>query len=213
MGTRNLTAVVLNGEYRVAQYGQWDGYPSGQGATAWKFLKSKKRRAALKRRLLKDVAFITDQQVEEVNRKLGMKGEEWLTEAQEGEEWLTEAQANLFHILCPMFNRDHGAEILKLITEHPSAVLLQNSISFASEPSCEWAYVVDFDKNTFEVYVGHSKTPTTGERFSHLECEKMFKDMGYYPARLLKSYSLDALPKTEKSFVEELDALAYPKEG
>jgi len=41
MGTRNLTCVVLDGEYRIAQYGQWDGYPSGQGATVLEFLKDK----------------------------------------------------------------------------------------------------------------------------------------------------------------------------
>ena len=38
MGTRNLTVVYVDGEYRVAQYGQWDGYPSGQGMTCLKFL-------------------------------------------------------------------------------------------------------------------------------------------------------------------------------
>ena len=27
MGTRNLTVVYLDGQYKVAQYGQWDGYP------------------------------------------------------------------------------------------------------------------------------------------------------------------------------------------
>ena len=27
MGTRNLTAVYLDGEYKIAQYGQWDGLP------------------------------------------------------------------------------------------------------------------------------------------------------------------------------------------
>jgi hypothetical protein len=31
MGTRNLIAVFFDGEYRVAQYSQWDGYPEGQG--------------------------------------------------------------------------------------------------------------------------------------------------------------------------------------
>lgn len=40
MGTRNLTAVYLDGEYRIAQYGQWDGYPEGQGMTALNFLRS-----------------------------------------------------------------------------------------------------------------------------------------------------------------------------
>ena len=31
MGTRNLTCVVFDNKIQVAQYGQWDGYPDGQG--------------------------------------------------------------------------------------------------------------------------------------------------------------------------------------
>jgi len=39
MGTRNLTMVISNGKTKVAQYGQWDGYPSGQGAAILNFFK------------------------------------------------------------------------------------------------------------------------------------------------------------------------------
>lgn len=38
MGTRNLTCVVSNERYKVANYGQWDGYPSGLGISLLKFL-------------------------------------------------------------------------------------------------------------------------------------------------------------------------------
>jgi len=38
MGTRNLTAVVMNDKYVVAQYGQWDGYIEGQGYVVSDFL-------------------------------------------------------------------------------------------------------------------------------------------------------------------------------
>ena len=41
MGTRNLTGVYLDGQYKVAQYGQWDGYPEGQGITVLTFLRDK----------------------------------------------------------------------------------------------------------------------------------------------------------------------------
>jgi len=48
MGTRNLTCVVSGGKYIIAQYGQWDGYPSGQGVTALEFLRKKGNQALLK---------------------------------------------------------------------------------------------------------------------------------------------------------------------
>jgi len=38
MGTRHLIVVVNKEEYKVAQYGQWDGYPSGQGVTIADFI-------------------------------------------------------------------------------------------------------------------------------------------------------------------------------
>jgi hypothetical protein len=39
MGTRNLTVAIYNNQVKIAQYGQWDGYPSGQGNTILEFLK------------------------------------------------------------------------------------------------------------------------------------------------------------------------------
>lgn len=48
MGTRNLTCVVLDGEYKVAQYGQWDGYPEGQGRTILEFLSQEGAQEQLK---------------------------------------------------------------------------------------------------------------------------------------------------------------------
>jgi len=38
MGTRNLTIVYYKGQYRIIQYGQWDGHPQGQGLTIRHFL-------------------------------------------------------------------------------------------------------------------------------------------------------------------------------
>ena len=32
MGTRHLICAISDDEYRIAQYGQWDEYPEGQGA-------------------------------------------------------------------------------------------------------------------------------------------------------------------------------------
>lgn len=41
MGTRHLIAAKVDGEYKLAQYGQWDGYPEGQGVAVLDFLVNK----------------------------------------------------------------------------------------------------------------------------------------------------------------------------
>lgn len=39
MGTRHLICVSHNDQCKVAQYGQWDGYPAGQGVNILAFLR------------------------------------------------------------------------------------------------------------------------------------------------------------------------------
>jgi hypothetical protein len=67
MGTRNLTMAILDGELKVAQYGQWDGYPIGQGATICKFLQETD--IPKFKKTLKKVKFIRDD-IEEQDPKL-----------------------------------------------------------------------------------------------------------------------------------------------
>ena len=39
MGTRNITRVIADGEMRVSQYGQWDGYPTYTGVRVLEFVR------------------------------------------------------------------------------------------------------------------------------------------------------------------------------
>ena len=68
MGTRNLTIVYKNGDYRVAQYGQWDGYPSGLGADILEFLSN------INLQEFKDsidlISFYTAEEMEELHREI-----------------------------------------------------------------------------------------------------------------------------------------------
>jgi hypothetical protein len=38
MGTRNLSMVIYDNKIKVAQYSQWDGYPTGNGSMILEFL-------------------------------------------------------------------------------------------------------------------------------------------------------------------------------
>jgi hypothetical protein len=196
MGTRHLTAVKINGEYKIAQYGQWDGYPSGQGQTALKFLRSKTNQQRLKR-ALKHCVWVTE---EEINAKLKQMGLD---------RWMTTEQANMFHAQFPFLSRDHGAGILTEVAFAPKSwrpIKLTNSLEFAADSLyCEWAYVVDFDTNTFEVYRGFNTEPTTGERFSELP-KSQTAGGKYHPVRFVKSYKLGRLPAVE-TFLKQIHKL------
>jgi len=70
----------------------------------------------------------------------------------------------------PELSRDTGGDILKLIM-FKNKTKLKNSLNFAADSLfCEWAYVIDLDKNTYEVYKGFNKEPLDeSERFYLLQ--------------------------------------------
>lgn len=123
--------------------------------------------------------------------------------AERGAEWINMDVSNKFREKYLHLHRDCGADIYELIQKSENGLKLQNNIGFAKDSLfCEWGYVVDLDKNTFEVYSGFNKKPLTeGERFAFLneKCEEE-----YYPIKLVKSYSLNELP-TEEQFIKDCD--------
>lgn len=191
MGTRNLTMVISGGKTKVAQYGQWDGYPEGQGLTALNFL----RNNDLKRfqAQLEKVRFPTKTDIKKLDTFMESIGSK--------DGWMTMEQSAKYQKEYPLLTRDNGAGILELINNLKKKTFIHDSSNFAGDSLfCEWAYVIDFDKNTFEVYEGFNKTPLKKtERFANIEREK---DSEYYPVRLVKKYKLDKLP-TEKKFLKD----------
>ncbi len=155
MGTRNLTCVFYKGEYKIAQYGQWDGYPDGQGITALEFLRDADIDAFKER--LNHVHFLTEEQGKEIDLKYGA-------------EWKKH---------YPQLSRDNGANILQLVMD--GANELQDETGFASDRlMCEWCYVVDLDNNKFEAFDGgfdiDDRQPTAWWFLDNLPTNKGFLD-------------------------------------
>lgn len=192
MGTRNLTMVIKGEKPVVAQYGQWDGYPSGQGMTALKFLRSKSLDKFKKK--LELIRFATDEDVAEV--------ESFMKSIGVNDGWMDMDQAGKYHQAYPFLTRDNGAQILQMIQDNKDPIFLTDSSDFAKDSLfCEWAYVIDLDKNTFEVYEGFNESPLEdGERFHGDKKE----DSEYFPVRAIKTYSLDELP-TPTQFLKDLE--------
>lgn len=171
MGTRNLTMVISNSQTKVAQYGQFDGYPDGQGVTALIFLQKQLNILQFKEKV-DQCRFITKEEIDNADKM----------------------SDTMFRATYPAINRSHGAEILSLI-DNGAATILQDSSSFAAESlGCEWAYVIDLDKMSFEVYGGFNKSPLPDtDRFKPLEAT-LKPDCKYYPVKLVKQFDIKNLP-------------------
>jgi hypothetical protein len=186
MGTRNLTCVMLDGEYRIAQYGQWDGDPSGQGMTCLNFLRAMDRAKFVE--AVKRCRFVTDQEYEKLWEKCGCPP---------GDQNPSREVIAAFDKAYPQFSRDNGASVLKTVYESTGEFLLTSQIKFAGNSlMCEWAYVVDLDKNTFEVFKGFNKRkPGKNARFNDVaDLHGDYCDDKYYHVRLKTKFSLTDLP-------------------
>jgi len=196
MGTRHLTMVIdQKGKTKIAQYGQWDGYPSGQGTTVLKFLKNPKNIDKLKAKFPM-IRFATVQDKKEIDdfmKSIGSK-----------DGWMTGDQADKYHQKYPLLTRDNGAEILNMLLKINENVFIMNQTEFAGDSLfCEWAYVIDLKKKVLEVYTGFNCKPLPKRaRFKILE--KFMKETDkYYPIRLVKKWSLNDLPNL-RTFIKEL---------
>lgn len=187
MGTRHLTCVFKDGSYKVAQYGQWDGYPSGQGNDILNFLRSNLDREKFFANLAQTYV-PNDAQIAQMNARLQAGGVSLVD-------------------LYPSLSRDTGGGILELIQNTTEPLPLFIKTNFAAESLfCEWAYVIDFDKGTFEVFEGFNKTPLAETERFYGVTSKEGAD-GYQPVRHRKTYQLDALP-TDDEFLADLEPVS-----
>lgn len=194
MGTRNLTMVQMNGEIKVAQYGQWDGYPSCSGIKILKFLRC--ARLDTFKKALSNVRWITNEMQNEMWKEAGAKDEELKS------GFVPMHISELFTKFHPELSRDTGAEILWHVLTSDKDLYLKNDLEFAKNSLfCEWAYLVNLDDNTLECYKGFNQVPLAESDRFYFDGHK---DDKYYPIRLIKTYNIDNLPSDEE-FLNDLE--------
>ena len=198
MGTRHLIAVQVDGEYKVAQYGQWDGYPSGQGASILEFLRNHKKKLPAFAEAVRACSEMSEEDYEQAWVDCG---------ANPDSDFVTADVSEKFRQRYPYLSRDCCADILNYVfNAGKNGLKLRYALDFAADSLfCEWAYVIDLDKNTFEVFKGVNTTPLDpSERFASLPVEPDNIGKQYYQVKLVQSYDLDKLP-TVKKFVSTLE--------
>jgi hypothetical protein len=128
MGTRNLTKVIdANGVIKVAQYGQWDGYPSGQGVNA--IVHAYNHRAIEKG--LSRVVFATQTEADSLTVGIDSNAEDFST-------------------MYPNISRDTCADILGVVAWSIGEVVLIDDSDFEKDTLfCEGVYTIDFQKRKF----------------------------------------------------------------
>lgn len=140
MGTRNLTIVIKDKKTKVAQYGQWDGYPTGQGETIANFLKT----ADLKK-FKKQVDVLKEWTPKEIKDAYNEAG------ADPDSEWVSMDISEKVKQKYPELSRDYGAGILELIHNGTSTkVYLQEDFK-KDTLYCEYCYEIDLDKKTVKM--------------------------------------------------------------
>lgn len=140
MGTRNLTKVIdKDGVIKVAQYGQWDGYPSGQGVTAlYHAHNAKMIEAGLAR-----VRWAEQSELDAIYASLPDMG------------YLGTADSDAFNLLYPNLTRNTCADILGVVAYSVGEVILVDESEFENDGLfCEGVYTIDFQTNKFVSYYG-----------------------------------------------------------
>jgi hypothetical protein len=143
MGTRNLTVVKNNlGETKIAQYGQWDGYPSYSGIQALNFLRDEYNQTLLNVKL-DLVQFVGDEEVDTLYNA-SKSSTDW-----ENKDFLNE---------YPGLHRDTGIKILEVVANATAPIKSVDNTEFANDTLfCEGIYEVDFSTNKFTTIYADNK--------------------------------------------------------
>ena len=161
MGTRNLTKVIdKDGITRVAQYGQWDGYPTGQGVSMLSFISEYGMLDKISKALAK-CRWIEQAEIDQMWFRF-----QEVTKFEEARK-----EFNGFHLIYPSLSRDTATDILKVIVYSNEDVMLSDESSFENDGlMCEGIYTLNYQTREFiswfngdTVTVSIDKLPTVEE--------------------------------------------------
>jgi hypothetical protein len=168
MGTKSLIMVKSDGKFKVAQYSNWDGNPSGQGFGVVKFIKQ----------LNLDDIHLFKTKVDGIT--------EWTDE--DIDTYCLEL--NHFEL-----SRDAGSDILDLIYKD-KIKKTHLDVNFAGNSLfCEWGWSINLDTNCLDCFKGFHTEPLEPNQPFYFLQDKMNQGDKYYPIKLICSIPFDELFK------------------
>ena len=138
MGTRGLTKVVdANGVTKVAQYGQWDHYPAGQGVKILSILTADYYAVEEFELALDKCHFVDDVEREKIYADYNAK-------------YPDTTHMKKFSSILPSLSRDTCGDILNVIRWSAGPVPLVDESNFEADSLfCEGVYEVNFQTGLF----------------------------------------------------------------
>lgn len=192
MGTRHIIAVKEDGKFKVFNYGQWDGYPEGQGVTVLDFLQ--KMDLSVFREHLNKIHFVTEEEYHQWWSDIGV-------DLNKCNGFVNSTDSDKFYEDKPQLSRDMGANILTYILETESPVLMPCNLGNGFAGTwCEWFYVIDLDQmklSVFDSYIFED------ERDIDIENENVEIDEStliYLESKARATFNLEDLP-TKDDFI------------
>lgn len=172
MGTRHLVCAVLNNEFKIAQYGQFDGYPDCAGRGTCEFIQQNDMD-----KFKSCVSELTEEtNLREILNQYGNDG------------WMNLEQDRKFQENYPQYHRCTSAKIFDLVLNH-GVKKVSLYVEFGKDSLfCEYAYVLNLDNNTLEFYKGFQKEPHNSGRWAGQEGEE-----DYYPIKLIETIPFDEI--------------------
>lgn len=200
MGTRNLTIVYYKGEYRLCQYGQWDG--DSQGLTIYNFLLDPANITKLEKVLDAGDSLIhtlTDEEYKAWGEEMFAAQMAWNQRPRDPDTW------ELFQVSPISLSRDTGANILNLLVQateqEPVKVKFWDMKFITDTLCCEWTWVVDLDKKVLETYTSWEYDfieKKEDSRFAELFGDEELPG-------LVKRYEFGKLPESRKAMLKDFE--------
>lgn len=170
MEARSLTMVIdQEGEKKVAQYGQWDGCPSGVGIGILRFLKDKDLFEKFKTNLSK-VRFLDEEGVDkDFIENYNKNASQWSYEPDNR----TKEQKLWFSNYC---SRDLAEKVLINIaySNDEEIILMDRENTAKGDRWVEYSYIINLKENTLGVYKHIDQKPIKVYKLNDMPEEDVF---------------------------------------
>jgi len=200
MGTRGAVGLFKGGKGKIT-YNHFDSYPDGAGKDILKEVKG--TAVEQMKKAFDDIKLVSDSP-----SKAEIKEYQGYSNAGVGES-MSNTEVHTYYQLL------RGIQgTLEPYLNGKVKLMIDNESFLKDSLFCEYAYIVNLDKEVFEVWVGFKKEPQEN-RYKHTKEEiqeeidwwkkerNMDHTMEYFNCALVKEYPLSKLP-SEKKFLKDL---------